>query len=397
MAPGMLAIKSARAVTAGYGSQGAPFGRLVPTEELVESIAPKRPSKELGGFAVDLSHGFLREKLGIGSVATTHHTDHLTAQALAGGFPRSLFNPDVEAMMIQALRLALDDDAPAANARQEGGTGTLAGHIHVSWSSDDRQLFALAEARRDVGWHTPGLTSLHIPSGCAGLFEALKYAHYLLHHAEARNDKSARVFVTASNDLSAIAHTRTPYPAPQNEDLDQWLFPAIFGEGAGALVIGRPDPRGGDWVIEDWGAEAVTDDWRVSMPPDPDSPHMVIRARGVGTTYRTHVPLAAHRGLAALGHSSFGELHRLCLHESNPRMLAETVAGLPAPDHTVHSISATTGTLAGVSVFTLLDEALHTHRTTPHANNTLVCALIGDVGNSVSAGHLALRYNHPTT
>ncbi|MFL0028475.1 3-oxoacyl-[acyl-carrier-protein] synthase III C-terminal domain-containing protein [Streptomyces sp. NBUL23] len=395
MTSGLLAIKSARAVTAGYGPHGEPFGRLVPTEELVKDIAPKRPGKSPDGGAEDVAASFVREKLGIRSVATTHHTDALTAQTLAGGdtsSSRTVFNPDIDAMTTQALRLAVGDYL-AHSGRAEGGRGSLAGHIHLSWSSDDRQMFALAEARREVGWHTPGLTSLHLLSGCAGMIEALNYAEYLLYHSAARDDEDAVVFVTASNDLSAIAHTRGPAEAPGNEDLDQWLFPAIFGEGAGAIVIGRPDPAGDGWMVKDWAIEPVTEDWRVTMPPEQDIPHMVIRARGVGATYRTNVPLAAQRGLQALGDGSgFGDLHRLCLHESNPRMLTAVATGLGAPEATVHSISATVGTLACVSVFTLLDEALHTHRHTPNAPDGLVCALIGDVAGSVAAGHITLRH-----
>ncbi|MEU4180925.1 3-oxoacyl-[acyl-carrier-protein] synthase III C-terminal domain-containing protein [Streptomyces sp. NPDC026589] len=394
MTSGLLAIKSARAVIAGHGLEGEPFGRLVPSKELVRDIAPKRPGETPGDPAGDVSVSFIREKLGIASVATTRHTDALTARALAGEVSRTLFNPDVEAMTTRALALALDDYARTTGRGPGAGPGSLVGHIHLSWSADDHQLFALAEARREVGWHRPGLTSLHILSGCAGLFEALNYAQHLLHHTRAADDESAIVFVTASNDLSQIAHTRSPCPAPQNEDLDQWLFPAIFGEGAGAMIIGHADAQreGGEWVAEDWGAEPVTEDWRVIMPPDPDTPHMVIRARGVGATYRTHVPLAAQRGLAALGPGrTFADLHRLCLHESNPRMLTEVATHLGAPESTVHSISASVGTLAGVSVFALLDEALRTHR--PGDPDSVVCALTGDVGNSVTAGHLTLRHH----
>ncbi|MFG2226509.1 3-oxoacyl-[acyl-carrier-protein] synthase III C-terminal domain-containing protein [Streptomyces sp. NPDC048644] len=122
---------------------------------------------------------------------------------------------------------------------------------------------------------------------------------------------------------------------------------------------------------------------------------MVIRARGVGAAYRSHVPLAARRGLAALGLDTFDDLHRLCLHESNPRMVAEVATELGAPAPAVQSISSTVGTLAGVSVFALLDEALHSHSQTPDARDTIVCALIGDVGGSVAAGHVSLRYSHP--
>ncbi|MER0430006.1 hypothetical protein [Streptomyces microflavus] len=89
-------------------------------------------------------------------------------------------------------------------------------------------------------------------------------------------------------------------------------------------------------------------------------------------------------------------MHRLCLHESNPHMLAEVATGLGAPDETVHSISATVGTLACVSAFTLLEEALQSHRTSPDPADGLVCALIGDVAGSVAAGHITLRHQTAT-
>ncbi|MEE1792566.1 hypothetical protein PUR28_17625 [Streptomyces sp. BE308] len=127
-----------------------------------------------------------------------------------------LFNPDIEAMTRRALHLALEDYA-RSSGREGAWPGSLAGHIHVAWTGDDRQLFALAEARRETGWHRPGLSSLHILSGCAGLYEALDYAQYLLHRTAARNDADALFFVTRSNDLSAIAHTRSPCPAPESE------------------------------------------------------------------------------------------------------------------------------------------------------------------------------------
>lgn len=101
-----------RRVTAGYGPHGKPFGRLLPTEELVRGIAPKRPGKSPGDGVEDVAAPFVREKLGIRSVATTHHTDSLTAQALAGGdtaSSRTVCDPDIDAMTTQALRLAMGD------------------------------------------------------------------------------------------------------------------------------------------------------------------------------------------------------------------------------------------------------------------------------------------------
>ncbi len=59
----------------------------------------------------------------------------------------------------------------------------------------------------------------------------------------------------------------------------------------------------------------------------------------------------------------------------------------------MHSISAKVGTLAAVSAFSLLDEALAAHRAgVDPARDAIVRALIGEAGNSVVAGHLSLRY-----
>ncbi|MFC8230250.1 3-oxoacyl-[acyl-carrier-protein] synthase III C-terminal domain-containing protein [Streptomyces sp. NPDC057287] len=120
--------------------------------------------------------------------------------------------------------------------------------------------------------------------------------------------------------------------------------------------------------------------------------------QGAAEAVRTRTQPADRPSPAALGRgTTFADLHRLCLHESNPRMLAEVATGLGAPDETVHTISATVGTLACVSAFTLLEEAFHSHRNTPDAAATVVCALIGDVAGSVAAGHITLRHRKATS
>ncbi len=50
------------------------------------------------------------------------------------------------------------------------------------------------------------------------------------------------------------------------------------------------------------------------------------------------------------------------------------------------------GTLAGVSAFSLLDEALQSHQNAHDPHDTIACALLGENGQAVTAGHLALRH-----
>jgi 3-oxoacyl-[acyl-carrier-protein] synthase III len=217
----------------------------------------------------------------------------------------------------------------------------------------------------------------------------------MLQTEEAIRDEDAFVVISCDNDLLPFAHTRGRCPVDRDENIDDWLFQAIFGEGAGAIVVGHAGRAGGDWVLEDMGWSAVADDWRVTMSSEDGSPRMLVRAREVSATFREHVPQVAKHGLQALGMTSFRELHRLCVHESNPKLVAHIASGLEAPAGVVHSISARVGTLAAVSAFTLLDEALAAHRAgADPARDAIVCALIGETGNSVVAGHLALRYAH---
>jgi 3-oxoacyl-[acyl-carrier-protein] synthase III len=403
--PRPIAIKSARAVVPGCGPEGHRFGTLVPSGEIVAGIRPRRKPRTRGDTAParppeDLPASFVRSLLGFEFIATTHTTYEVARAAIesgldwvgAAGLRVPVHNEDVEAMTTQAVADALDacDERrgrPAARAR------SIAGHVHIASTSGVRTPYALLESRRATRCDKPGLPIVSLLSGCSGLLFALQQAQSLLEQGDAARDPDAFVVISCHNDLLPFAHTRGRCPADRNESIDDWLFQAIFGEGAGAIVVGHADEGGGDWVVESLDWAAVTDDWRVTMTTEGGAPGMVIRARDVGVTFREHVPTAARRGLDALGLRSFREVHRLCIHESNPNLVAYVASRLEAPPQAVHSICAKVGTLAGVSAFSLLDEALEAHRDGgTSARDAIVCALIGEAGNSVVAGHVALRY-----
>jgi 3-oxoacyl-[acyl-carrier-protein] synthase III len=403
--PSKIAIKSARAVVPGYGAEGQPYGRLVPSREIVAGIRPRRKLRSRGESgpakpAEELPTSWLESLLGFESIATTHVTHAAAQEAIASGLDWSaadaklrkpVANGDVDAMTTRAIVSAVQEyedqrSKPGARAR------SIVGH-HLASTSSVRTPYALLESRLAAGCHKPGLPILSLLSGCSGLLFALEHARSLLEQEEAKRDRDAFVLISCSNDLLPFAHTRGRCPSARNESIDDWLFQAIFGEGAGAIVVGHADRDGGDWVIENIDWTAVADDWRVTMTTQDGAPGMVIRAREVGMTFREHVPAAARRGLDALGMHSFRDLHRVCVHESNPNLVAYVASKLEAPADTVHSISAKVGTLAGVSAFSLLDEALEAHRRGESpARDSIVCALIGETGNSVVAGHVSLRY-----
>ncbi|AJF66602.1 hypothetical protein [Streptomyces vietnamensis] len=408
-----IAIKSVCAIMPGYGAVGEEFGRLVPTAEIVEGIRPGRDK--------DLPGSFVEDKLGIASVATTHATaaaaraavdSGLDWDAAAAAIPKPAGNADLWAMLTRAMDIALTRHERASGTGAARAT-SIAGHLHFAANGDNPTAFAILECRRNAGCHKPGLPGEYMISGCAGLFFALRHAEFLLRHTEARHDPDAYVLITAASDLLPFAHTRGRAPEGHRADLNSWLFQTIFGEGVGAMVVGHADvgqesvgqagvgragvghaggdQPGGHWRVEDTGWETVADDWRVSFRSD-GGPRMVIRARDVSATFRSSVPDAAREGLRQLGLKEADDLHRLCIHESNPFLVAAAAKDLEAPSGLVHSLSAEVGTLGGVSVFSLLEEAIHTNQPASHARDGIVCALIGETGDAVVAGHLALRH-----
>jgi 3-oxoacyl-[acyl-carrier-protein] synthase III len=312
--------------------------------------------------------------------------------AAAAKLRKPVSNGDVDAMTTAAIVSAVQQ-YEAQRSKPGARASSIVGHVHIASTSSVRTPYALLESRIAADCHKPGLPIKSLLSGCSGLLFALQEARSLLEQEEAQRDPDAFVLISCSNDLLPFAHTRGRCPSARNESIDHWLFQAIFGEGAGAIVVGHANRDGGDWVVENIDWTAVSDDWRVTMTMEDGAPGMVIRAREVGMTFREHVPPAARRGLDALGMHSFRELHRVCVHESNPKLVAHVASKLEAPADAVHSISAKVGTLAGVSAFSLLDEALEAHRVGGSlARDAIVCALIGETGNSVVAGHVSLRY-----
>ncbi|MCP2303385.1 hypothetical protein LV79_003090 [Actinokineospora globicatena] len=383
-----MAITGVSAVVPGYGAVGAEFGELVPSEEIVAGVRPAR-----GG---DLPATFLRDKLGIASVATTHATARFARTAIDRGLdwakadelPRPATNPDVLTMLTRAMEIALVRHEEVVGGPVDRA-GAIAGHLHVASGADNAAAYGLPVCRRAVGCHKPGLPMEFMVSGCAGLFYALRHAGFLLQHTDARHDPDAYVLITAANDMLPLAHGRAKAPDERREELDDWLFPTIFGEAVGALVVGHATDRAG-WAVVDMAWQTAADDWRVTFD-HADTPRMVIRARGVGSTFRENVPDAARRGLRALGLTEFDELHRLCVHESNPNLVAAAAQELDVPAGLVHSVSAEVGTLAGVSAFSLLEEAFASHH--PDGKDGVVAALIGETGHAVVVGHLALRHH----
>ncbi|KJU81629.1 hypothetical protein MBAV_006178, partial [Candidatus Magnetobacterium bavaricum] len=101
--------------------------------------------------------------------------------------------------------------------------------------------------------------------GCTGIISTLNLAQALLN---SENDYDSTVLITSENDMMVHAHQRcTRYATVDN--INHWMWPAIFGEGVGALLVGKAstilrNDNQIEWVIENHFLETVENDWRVT-------------------------------------------------------------------------------------------------------------------------------------
>ena len=267
-----IAIKSATSIAAGYGAEGARFGSLVASRDVVSGLRPKRKPGTGPGLsqpAEDLPASWLESHLGFESIATTHATRAAAAAAIASDLGWSAagrerrgpgFNADVEAMTAQAIDGALrqHDESrgwPVARSR------CIQGHVHISATSSVRTPYALLEARRTAGCHKPGLPIWNLLSGCSGLLFALQQARVMLQTEEAIRDEDAFVVISCDNDLSpsltpaagarSIAtrtsttgsSRRSSARAPARSSSGMRVEPAATGSSK--TWVGRPSPTTG--------------------------------------------------------------------------------------------------------------------------------------------------------
>jgi 3-oxoacyl-[acyl-carrier-protein] synthase III len=155
------------------------------------------------------------------------------------------------------------------------------------------------------------------------------------------------------------------------------------------MLLGRPtgDAR---WRVTAAGVEVMADGEPVVGPvgeSGADGYQVMLNAKQVRQNYLAGVPRHAESAVAALGGPD--RLHRLCLHESNPLLVQQVARQLGVPAGRVPTHSAEVGTLASVSAFTLLGEAVAAPP--DGAADGIACSLIGEAGGHLLAGHLCLR------
>jgi 3-oxoacyl-[acyl-carrier-protein] synthase III len=246
-------------------------------------------------------------------------------------------------------------------------------HFHISAAMAPSGMFRVRDALMNAGLK-PSIRSLIIPEGCSGLLSALEMADKML-----PNDAGS-VLITAESDMSLYSHQRTLQNLTM-DNIDKWLWGVLFGEGVGAMLVGRV-PASRSLTIGNLQCEIVENDWRVALNlcEETDTIIMGIKARAVKRTYLEHVTRNAQDIIALSG--GVDRVSHLCLHESNPKLVARVAENIGMPIAKTVSVCKHTGSLAGVSIFSLLDTAFNSTCGSP----LVAAAVIGEAGGVIRAG-----------
>lgn len=241
----------------------------------------------------------------------------------------------------------------------------VAHHLHITTFPSFAYEYYLREVR-DHYELPQDLATWSIQQGCNGLLNALDLAGELLSYGD--------VLITVENNM--VPSSSGHYPSPENHDWNEWLWPAIFGEAVGAIVVSH-SPENARFRLHNHWQRTISVDGRVHPV---DEGKIYIRAKEVSQTFSENVPVIAEMTLGAAERCD-----TLLIHESNPiltKRVFEDICQRRRKEFNTYSISAEVGTLAGVSTFSLLDLA--------QDDDNVVCVLIGEGGGTIRGGGIHL-------
>lgn len=251
------------------------------------------------------------------------------------------------------------------------------GHIHIGANFHPIIAKEMEEITESVA--VAGSTMI-LNSGCAGILAAIKLAERLID-----SNGFGDVLITGENNMLPFAYNRRLSYATR-KNLNQWLWPAIFGEGVAAMVVGSRAKKG-SWRLQLGNMQKVANEYRVKESIlDHGRYGMEIRAKEVRETFEKGIS-------SCLGSYDLNDAFKVLIHESNPKIVKNILNKFQVDLAKSFSISAFTGSLACVSGFTLLEHAFISSAIEKPSGD-IILALIGETGNSVSAGSLRLSQSH---
>ncbi|MBK6999603.1 MAG: hypothetical protein IPH35_06425 [Rhodoferax sp.] len=384
-----ILIASIKSIIPGYGNS---YGELVSTEEIARRIAHPDPSK-------GIDPKIIYKMTGVKSVAFTADTINFCRAMWDENLPLSEIFAACQATENEALfsmlKVAISFTIEQASQKYQYEVRKhLLAHIHI-FTTKSPKGFEVSEKGTQFGLSFKFDAPIYLQQGCSGIVPALKIAETLL---ESESDKNAMVLITAENDMLTHAHQRcTKYATMGN--LNHWMWPAIFGEGVGAILCGKKTQEkrskcNPQWHIENMTFSTCENEWRVNHELDIKNKtvNILVRAQEVKKTFLNNILRLVNTAIQDYGDKE--NIKTICIHESNPNMVRKVIRELGLNINQVPLFSEDVGTLAGVSAFTLLDHAISQCGSTV-TEKPITLSVIGEAGGRVTAGNIYLQQWEP--
>lgn len=295
--------------------------------------------------------------------------------------------------LYRMLRQSIEKCLKEVEKKDSGfNRGSVVAHIHIApfLSPHMGAEVALIRKALKIG-RGRSVNTLISQQGCGGLLVALDTARSILHG----KPEESHILITSENDKMRHAHQMCKQIATK-DNINSWLWPATFGEGVGALVVGSNDlvrENSNFFSIADLEYEVASNDsgvmhrWNTAD----QTTEVVVKTKEVGETYLNHIQKQAK--ILIEKHGGIKNLSGFCFNEPNPKLISKLKKNLNiTSDEFVPTISSQVGALACVSPFSLLEIMMN--RTKDGAfeckNPKIGVALVGESGCDIVAGRMSL-------
>lgn len=394
-----LFIKSIDCIIPGYNDPE--LGELISTEEILSNY------KDLDNISLskkDFDISFVKNSLGIESVSFSKCNAEFskkfwyskTRSSISELFSASKSTPN--SSLFNALEKSIKNCLIDLDEKEtDFGKKNIVAHVHISSFLFTYMGYELARIRKSLGISLENpLHTIFFQLGCSGILTALEYVKVIL----AGYPDGSNVLITADNNMLIHAHQRCNRDA-RADNMNDWLFNTIFGDGVGALIVGtnnyienKPQSKSLFFSIDHFEKEIIENDWRVNynLSPENRTSSIVIKAKEVKDTYIKGIGKFTTKAIEKS--AGLDPLYKVCLHESNPKMIKLMQNNLNIPENMIPTISKHVGTLACVSSFSLLNMAFKEYTNDFKLNKNernkskFALSVIGESGGDVTAGNI---------
>lgn len=238
-----------------------------------------------------------------------------------------------------AARRAIEDSGVSAES--------LGGLWYISCTQSGKQAHfstTAHELHRRLGLR-PDALALEMDAGCGGALHAMSHARHLILGGAADN-----LLIVAGNAPSQFYQNWEAYIPSQ-----AWLSMYVFGDGAGAAVLGMEEKIESRGILASYVAVDPTRPLMEMRQASGSLSVYYIDGRGVAAAFGIYARRALTE-LRARHPFSFDEIRRFYFHQVNGKVLSRFVADMGIPEHKVATHVERYGNIAAAATLVLLDE-----------------------------------------